>query len=393
MSSDPIHENSFLSRGCSCTTRIDAESRCLTQAACAKLHASNWFDGIAPPERFPTLDIVEVRFKNSRKDYYRAAPGMNLQTGDIVAVESSPGHDIGIVSLCGEIIRLQLKKKKINPKTGDFRKVYRKAKPSDIEKWAMAIKQEQETMLRSRGMSSSLKLSMKISDVEYQGDRTKATFYYTADDRVDFRELIKVLAEAFHVRIEMRQIGMRQEASRIGGIGSCGRELCCTTWLTQFRSVSTNAARTQQLSLNPQKLAGQCSKLKCCINYENDIYQDAMKEFPPIPVDLATKKGKASCQKIDVLKKTMGYAYFDNPSHIVMLPVSRVKEIMVMNNKKQLPEELLPQESYTENNNRFNVPHHDLEESLTRFDNPTKQKKRRRRKGGGKETRNNNNND
>ncbi len=330
----------------------------------------------------PSSDIVEVRFKNSRKDFFRAAPELDLKTGDIVAVEASPGHDIGIVTLTGEVVRLQLKNKKVDPGDNELRKVYRKAKVSDIEKWVTAVKQEDSTMHRSREIALSLNLEMKISDVEYQGDRTKAIFYYTADDRVDFRELIRVLADAFGVRIEMRQIGMRQEASRLGGIGSCGRELCCATWLTKFRSVSTNNARTQQLSLNPQKLAGQCSKLKCCINYENSCYLDMLKDFPDTEKELLTKKGAAIYQKTDVLKRLIGYGYKDNPGKIFMVPVDRVKEILAMNEKNKMPDDLFDE---NENNDSaeqqtYSPENNNLEDSLTRFDKPQKKKKTKRKR-------------
>jgi cell fate regulator YaaT (PSP1 superfamily) len=350
--------------------------------ACSKLHATDWLKDLQPPLIYPGTDLVEVRFKNSRKEFFQAAAGLELETGDIVAVESSPGHDIGIVTLTGEVVKLQLKNKKSTLKTLDFKKVYRKAKVSDIEKWVHVVRQEDETMFRARGMASDLKLSMKISDVEFQGDRTKATFYYTADDRVDFRELIRVLADAFHVRIEMRQIGMRQEASRLGGIGSCGRELCCATWLTNFRSVSTNAARTQQLSLNPQKLAGQCSKLKCCINYENDCYVDAMKGLPNTSLELVTKKGTAFFQKQDVLGKQLGYAYKDAPGHVIMLTADRVHEIIRLNRNKQFPEDLADREAPAQGPTASDAPamENNFEDSLTRFDKPAKARKRRRKK-------------
>lgn len=337
---------------------------------------------------FPPFDIVEVRFKNGRKDFFRFTSDMELETGDIVAVEASPGHDIGIVTLTGQVVKLQMKSKKVNPESNDIRKVYRKAKVSDVEKWVAAVKQEDETMFRSREMASRLRLDMKISDVEYQGDRTKAIFYYTADERVDFRELIKVLAEAFCVRIEMRQIGMRQEASRLGGIGSCGRELCCSTWLTSFRSVSTNAARTQQLSLNPQKLAGQCTKLKCCINYENDCYLDYQKSLPDNVSELNTKKGRAFLQKIDVLRGLMGYAFADSPGNIIMLTADRVKEIKEMNIRNIRPEDLLDLLKEQENNaaarekNSFEMENN-LEDSLTRFDQPKSSRKKKKKKRPG----------
>ena len=350
--------------------------------ACSKLHATDWLKDVQPPPIYPVTDLVEVRFKNSRKEFFQAPAELELETGDIVAVESSPGHDIGIVTLTGEIVRLQLKNKKSSLKSLDFKKVYRKAKVSDIEKWVHVVRQEDDTMFRARGMASDLRLSMKISDVEYQGDRTKATFYYTADDRVDFRELIRVLADAFHVRIEMRQIGMRQEASRLGGIGSCGRELCCATWLTNFRSVSTNAARTQQLSLNPQKLAGQCSKLKCCINYENDCYVDALKGLPDTSVQLVTKKGTAFFQKHDVLGRQLGYSYKEAPGQVIMLTAERVREIIRMNRKKEFPEDLADRVTAAPGPTASAAPamENNFEDSLTRFDKPAKTRKRRRKR-------------
>ncbi len=303
-------------------------------------------------------------------------------------MEASPGHDIGIVTLTGEVVKLQMKAKNVKERLDELKRVYRKAKVSDIEKWVTAVKQEDSTMFRSREIAASLNLEMKISDVEYQGDRTKAIFYYTADDRVDFRELIRVLADAFGVRIEMRQIGMRQEASRLGGIGSCGRELCCASWLTKFKSVSTNSARTQQLSLNPQKLAGQCSKLKCCINYENSCYKDMLRDFPDTGKELITKKGTATFQKMDVLKKHIGYAYNDAPNHIVMISVERVNAILQMNARNEQPAELMDgdQPAETGKNNLYNAGN-DLEDSLTRFDNPEKSKRNKKRKRRNKSSR------
>lgn len=378
---DKVDKKHFISRGCPCVLADDKGSKQTGQLSCGKLHATDWLKAFTPPDVYPRQDVVEVRFKNSRKDFFQADQDMMLEVGDIVAVESSPGHDIGIVSLTGEVVGLQLKKKH-QAATDELRRVYRKAKVSDIEKWVSAVRMEDDTMHRSRGMAASLKLSMKISDVEFQGDRTKAIFYYTADERVDFRELIKVLADAFHVRIEMRQIGMRQEASRLGGIGTCGRELCCSTWLGQFRSVSTNAARTQQLSLNPQKLAGQCSKLKCCINYENDTYIEALKEFPNTSTELVTMKGTAQFQKLDVLRKSMGYAYKDRPGQIHMIPLERVREIISMNRNKKLPSDLVGGDWDTGPvNQQQSEPESNLEDSLTRFDNPTPSKRKRKRRG------------
>ncbi len=372
--------NNFISRGCRQTPRPNTTRQEEVHAhSCTKLNVFNWIDKIKPPKNFPTKELVEVRFKNSRKDFFAVPEDLDLEEGDIIAVEASPGHDIGIVTIAGEIVKLQLKNKKIDINKTEFKKVYRKAKVTDIEKWIAAVEQENSIMHGSREIASSLKLDMKISDVEYQGDKTKAIFYYTADERVDFRELIKKLAENFNVRVEMRQIGMRQEASRLGGIGSCGRELCCSTWLTNFRSVSTNAARTQQLSLNPQKLAGQCSKLKCCINYENDCYLDSLKNHPDNSLALQTKKGRAFHQKTDILRNLMYYTYQDNPSNFICITTDRVKEIQEMNRKNIMPEVLEP-DGYvdTEKEKRQETGYE--EDSLTRFDKPTTNTSKRRKK-------------
>lgn len=375
-----LEKNNFISRGCRCAPRPNTTRQDEVHAhSCTKLNVFNWLDDIKPPKIFPATDIVEVRFKNSRKDFFKIPEELQLEEGDIVAVEASPGHDIGIVTIAGEIVNLQLKKKKIDLRHTEFKKVYRKAKVTDIEKWVAAVNMEEQTMYGSRETASDLKLNMKISDVEYQGDKTKAIFYYTADERVDFRELIKVLADKFNVRIEMRQIGMRQEASRLGGIGSCGRELCCSTWLTNFRSVSTNAARTQQLSLNPQKLAGQCSKLKCCINYENDCYIDALKDHPDTQILLETKKGKAFHQKTDILRGLMWYSYQENPSSFICMTVSRVKEIQELNKKNKYPEDL-QEEGFQEPDYQPERETAYEEDSLTRFDNPKSSVKKKRKK-------------
>lgn len=377
-----------MSRGCRCAPQPHTRQTRVSSHSCNKLDGQDWLGDIKPPDIFPRFDIVEVRFKNGRKDFFRCGPDLELETGDIVAVEASPGHDIGIVSLSGQVVKLQMRSKKVKPDNPDLRKVYRKAKITDVEKWVSAVRQEDDTMFRSREMASRLKLEMKISDVEYQGDRTKAIFYYTADERVDFRELIKVLAEAFGVRIEMRQIGMRQEASRLGGIGTCGRELCCATWLTGFQSVSTNAARTQQLSLNPQKLAGQCGKLKCCINYENDCYLDYQKALPDNAQELFTKKGKAFLQKTDILRGLMGYSYADSPGSIVMLTAGRVREIREANIRNIRPEDLLEETQANERGQGLEEKRpfemeNNLEDSLTRFDQPkaSRKKKKKRRPG------------
>ena len=300
----------------------------------AKLSIHDWMSKIKPPFIENTFDCAEVRFKNSRKDFFKISDGLEITEGDVVAVEGSPGHDIGIVTLIGELCRVQMKRKKVNPKAETIKKLYRRAKTTDIEKWIQAIEREDKTLFRTREMISELALDMKINDVEYQGDNTKAIFYYTADDRVDFRQLIKSLAEEFHLRIEMKQIGARQEASRLGGIGTCGRELCCSSWLNTFNSVSTQVARVQQIFPNPQKLAGQCGKLKCCLNFEYDVYLDELKTFPEIGVPLFTKKGKANYIKTDVFRRLMWYVYEDG-SEFMMLSADKVKELIQMNRNRQ----------------------------------------------------------
>ncbi len=330
-----------------------------------KLDSYNWLNELSdiPGEN----DIVEIRFKNTRKGFYRNVNGLRLEIGDIVAVEAFPGHDIGRVSMVGPLIREQLKKLKVQPPPDDIKKVYRKAKPVDIQKWEEAKKLETPTMLRSRKISEELKLDMKIGDVEYQGDKTKAIFYYIADERVDFRQLIKVLAEEFRVRIEMRQIGARQEAGRIGGIGSCGRELCCSTHITNFISVTTTHAKYQELSLNPQKLAGQCGKLKCCLNFELDCYVEAQKAFPPKEVPLELAESTAYFQKMEVHKGI--YWYTTDPhltTNLIAVPIERVREIQAMNKKGIKADRLLASDKSWD----LNQASQDLlkNNSLTRFD-------------------------
>ncbi len=344
---------------------------------CEKLTVFDWLSDMELPAGHNPFECLEVRFKNGRKEFYRNVNNIPLQMGDIVAVEGDPGHDIGSVSLTGELVRFQMKKKGIKPDHKDIKKLYRKANQKDIDTWQQARDKEQNTMIRTRQIAQDLGLVMKISDVEYQGDRSKATFYYTADDRVDFRELIKLLASEFRVRIEMKQIGSRQEAGRVGGIGSCGRELCCTTWLTDFRSVNTAAARYQQLSLNPQKLAGQCGKLKCCLNYELDSYLEALKEFPDTGINLQTKKGDASFQKMDIFKRKLWYAYLENGIEWVALDLDKVNEIITQNKTGQKPDsleemvEIVP----SQNPNYENVVGQD---SLSRFDHKNKRRKKKR---------------
>lgn len=338
--------------------------------SCNKLNVFDWLANMSLPDGQVAFDIVEVRFKNSRKEFFKNVNSLPLVVGEVVAVEGSPGHDIGTVSAVGELVRLQMKKKNIQVDSSEVKKLYRKAKPADIDKWREAQALETQTMYRSRTLAINLGLQMKISDVEYQGDKTKAIFYYTAEGRVDFRELIKVMAEEFKVRVEMKQIGSRQEASRLGGIGACGRELCCSTWLNDFRSVNTSAARYQQLSLNPLKLAGQCGKLKCCLNYELDSYVDALKDFPKTEgVRLKSKKGEAFHQKTDIFKRIIWYSYQGESDVFIPLSVERVKEIMAMNQRGEFPEEIAVASASPKQKEKA----HDYEnvvgqDSLTRFD-------------------------
>lgn len=307
---------------------------------CAKLDSFNWMGHI--PIASDYNELAEVRFKNTRKGFYRNVNGLRIKKGDFVAVEASPGHDIGIISLTGELVLRQMKKYGILPDSEDLKKIYRKAKPADIDKWKETIALEHDTMIKSRKIAEKLNLDMKIGDVEYQGDKTKAIFYYIADERVDFRELIKVLADEFKIRIEMKQIGARQEAGRIGGIGSCGRELCCASWLSNFISVTTSAARLQEVSLNPQKLAGQCGKLKCCLNYEVQCYIDAQKGFPAKEIVLETEKGPAYHYKTDIYRRIMWYGFEkeeETISRLMPIPVERVIEIIELNkNNHKVPD-------------------------------------------------------
>ncbi len=344
---------------------------CGTSDGCNKLSVFDWLGNMNLPEGQNRFDIVEIRFKNSRKEFFRNTNSLNINVGDVIAVESNSGHDIGTVSLTGELVKLQLKKHNVNFDSEEIKKIYRKAKQTDIEKWREAQSLEINTMYRARTIALNLGLQMKLSDVEYQGDKSKAIFYYTADARVDFRELIKLLADEFKVRIEMKQIGARQEASRLGGIGSCGRELCCSSWLTDFRTVSTSAARYQQLSLNPLKLAGQCGKLKCCLNYELDSYLDALKEFPEMDgKKLQTKKGDAFLQKTDIFKRTMWFSYRSDPGVFIPLDLKTVHSILELNAKDEMPEALTPFIKVIDKiiNTEPNFENVVGQDSLTRFD-------------------------
>ncbi len=331
-------------RGCCFVDTANPSNPTVNQQNCCKLSTFNWLSDYS--DAITTkINIAEIRFKNGRKGFFSFQQEMSLKEGELVAVEAQPGHDIGIVSLIGDAVNLQMKRKGVNPETTEFNKVYRHARSTDIEKWFDAMKMEDTIMHKTRVFAIDLGLHMKINDVEYQGDKTKAIFYYTADERVDFRELIKKLAEVFRIRIEMKQIGVRQEAAKLGGIGPCGRELCCASWMSSFSSVSTNSARIQQLSLNPQKLAGQCGKLKCCLNYEVDSYVDALKDFPDTRTILKTKKGTASHQKTDVYKRLMWFSYDEERGSIHAIPLDKLNEIIKLNKNDKLVDDL---ETYAE---------------------------------------------
>jgi cell fate regulator YaaT (PSP1 superfamily) len=348
--------------------------------SCNKLTVFDWLSNMSLPGGQEPFDCVEVRFKNGRKEFYRNSEKLTLSIGDIVATEASPGHDVGIVTLTGELVKVQMKKKGVNHE-GEVPKIYRKASQKDIDIWSEARDREEPMKVRARELAIALKLEMKISDIEFQGDASKATFYYTANDRVDFRQLIKDYAGEFKIRIEMKQVGFRQEASRLGGVGSCGRELCCSTWLTDFRSVNTSAARYQQLSLNPQKLAGQCGKLKCCLNYELDTYMDALKDLPDMETKLYTDKGEAVCQKIDIFKGLMWFSYVDNFSQWHVLKAEHVKEIVALNKQKTKVSAL---EDYAIEADKPEVEKTFQnamgQDSLTRFDQPKKKNKNNNKK-------------
>ena len=360
------------------------ESKIIEPKQCprGKLHCHNWLEDI--PGGLADFDIVEVQFKNTRKGFYKNSTNIPLEIGDMVAVEASPGHDIGQVSLIGELVKLQMKKANIKPDT-EIKRVFRKAKPSDLEKYEEAKAKENDTMIRSRKIAEALNLDMKIGDVEYQGDGNKAIFYYIADERVDFRQLIKDLAEVFRVRIEMKQIGARQEAGRIGGIGPCGRALCCSSWMTNFVSVATSAARYQDISMNPQKLAGQCAKLKCCLNFEVDTYAEAVKRMPAKDIKLETADATYFHFKSDVFKREITYSTDKSiPANLVTIDVQRAFEIIAMNKNGEKPLKL--QREGDEKQNERPKEFGDIvgQDSLTRFDN----KKKKKRKGSNK-----NNND
>lgn len=373
----------------SCSTKDGSPKGCKNNGTCGtdscnKLTVFDWLANMSLPNGEKPFNWVEVRYKNGRKEYYHNTENLTLSIGDIVATQAKAGHDIGMVTLTGELVRVQMKRKNISETPEEILKIYRKASQKDIDVWSTARDKEEPMKVRARQFAIDLKLHMKISDIEFQGDASKATFYYTAEERVDFRELIKVFAREFRTRIEMKQVGFRQEAARLGGIGSCGRELCCSTWLTDFRSVSTSAARYQQLSLNPQKLAGQCGKLKCCLNYELDTYLDALKSFPKTDTKLYTEKGTAVCQKTDIFKGHMWFAYEGEWMNWHKITTEQANEIIELNKQKKKVASL---EEYA--SDLIEVDTKEVfenvvgQDSLTRFDSPKRNNKRRnnRRKG------------
>lgn len=360
-----------------------SNGNCGTGGTCgsgSKLAVFDWLSNMTLPNGQEKYNIFEIRFKNGRKQFFKNVDNLPISMGDILAVEGSPGHDIGTVSLAGELVKVQMKKRNITEEHEDVKKIYRKASQKDIDIWQAARAKEEETQRRGREILGKLGLKMKLSDVEYQGDGNKATFYYTADARVDFRQLIRDLASAFSIRVEMKQVGARQEAARLGGIGSCGRELCCSTWLTDFRKVTTSAARYQQLSLNPLKLAGQCGKLKCCLNFELDTYLDALKSFPKQDLILQTEKGDAVFVKMDIFKKHLWYTYKEERFKWFQLTLDQVHEIIELNKKNEKSICLEDYESEIEIPETVSFEDAVGQDSLTRFDAPKKSKRRRNNK-------------
>jgi len=368
----------------SCATGKDGQPKgCKNNGTCGtdscnKLTVFDWLANMSLPNGQEPFKGIEVRFKNGRKQYYKNTENLTLSIGDIVATQAKSGHDIGMVTLTGELVRVQMKRKKVDIDDAEnVLKIYRKASQKDIDIWSKSRDKEEPMKVKARQFAIDLNLKMKISDIEYQGDGSKATFYYTAEERVDFRELIKVFAREFRTRIEMRQVGFRQEAARLGGIGSCGRELCCSTWLTDFRSVSTSAARYQQLSLNPLKLAGQCGKLKCCLNYELDAYLDALKAFPKNDTKLYTQKGTAVCQKTDIFKGLLWYAYEGEWMNWHVITTEQANEIIKKNKRKEKVASLEEYAAEHVQDTKTDFENVVGQDSLTRFDNPKSKKKRK----------------
>lgn len=358
-------------RGCTVTRNAEDQLQCTYRAGCCKLETYDWMSGISQ-EQFDKY--FEVRFKNTRKGIYLNNSGQNIRIGDLVIVEAQSGHDLGIVTLQGAVVGRQMAAKGIDPQTYEFKKIYRRAKSFDIEKWQEAIAREQETMIRARQIASELGLEMKIGDVEFQGDGTKAIFYYIADGRVDFRQLIKVFAEEFRIRIEMKQIGARQEAGLIGGLGVCGRELCCANYISHFKSITTSAARVQDLSLNPQKLAGQCGKLKCCLNFEVANYIDAQSRLPRVSEPLEFEDGLAYLVKTDILKELMYFSYDKGSlANIYPLDAYEVREIIKMNRNGIKPESLKLEPEPQRPEFVTSVG----DDSISRFDRPQRPQRRK----------------
>ena len=386
--------------GCtSCSSGVDGQPKgCKNNGTCGsdgcnKLTVFDWLSNMALPGDQKPFIGVEIRFKNGRKHFYKNSEKVSLSIGDVVATEAMSGHDIGIVTLTGELVKVQMKKKNQSEKVEELPKIYRKATQKDIDIWQTVRAKEPEIQKRAREIAIHLGLKMKISDIEYQGDGSKTTFYYTAEERVDFRQLIRDFASAFSTRVEMKQVGFRQEAARLGGIGSCGRELCCSTWLTDFRSVKTSAARYQQLSLNPQKLAGQCGKLKCCLNYELDTYLDALKDIPKNDIKLITEKGTAICQKTDIFNRILWYGYEKQGMNWHKISVDKANEIIALNRKG---EKVSCLEDFEEEEERIseskifeNVVGQD---SLTRFDKPKSKINRKRNNQNKSKSKNKNRN-
>ncbi|MEE9350448.1 MAG: regulatory iron-sulfur-containing complex subunit RicT [Flavobacteriaceae bacterium] len=381
----------------SCTTdKTGTPKGCQNNGTCAsggcnKLEVFDWLSNMTLPGHQKAFDHVEIRFKNGRKHYFKNTKNLALTIGQPVAVEAESGHDIGTITLKGELVKVQMKKKRVKVDSETVKQIYRIASQRDIDIWQEARNKEPDTQKKVRLIISRLGLKMKLSDVEYQGDGKKAIFYYTADERVDFRMLIREMAQTLNIRIEMKQVGSRQEAARLGGIGSCGRELCCSTWLTDFRGVNTNSARYQQLSLNPQKLSGQCGKLKCCLNYELDSYVDALKNFPKTDTWLQTKQGTAIFQKMDIFNGWLWYTYKDNPMNWHKLTAEQANEIIALNKDKKKPSSL---EEYSEEL-IIEKPKEKLfenvvgQDSLTRFDRP-KQKRRKKKRNSSNNSNNKN---
>lgn len=381
--------------GCSCgsaSTKNGKVAGCNNNGACStggcnKMNVFDWLSNMDMPAT-DVFKVVEVRFKNGRKEFYRNVEGLPLTTGDAVVVEVPNGHHIGYVSLQGELVRLQMQKKKIADDS-EIRKIYRIAHQKDLEKFEEVKKRELPTLYRTREIVRDLKLEMKLSDIEYQADNTKATFFYSADDRVDFRELIKILAAEFRIRVEMRQISLRQEAGRLGGIGVCGRELCCSTWLSEFKNVATSAARYQNLSLNPSKLSGQCGRLKCCLNYELETYMDALQHIPKIEGPLLTLKGDATLQKTDIFRRIMWFG-FSEENTWYPLNIERVNQILKLNREGKKPASL--EEDQVEEKVTTEPLNSDLARMDKKFKNKSRKKKKKRPQGNRPEGRGPNSN-